>query len=617
MKSKYILILVVLLSSFSSCEDFLKTKPTDFLSPANYYETSEHLEYARASVYSILGYGSLYGTSANYLLGFEADIAYMNRPTLTAGPWNYNFSTSDGYVTNFWRDLFNGVNRANVVLDNLDKNPKIKEEFRNKIRGEVLFLRGYFYFLLAQSFGDVPIFTEPTASVDNVDIPRSPIKDVYAQILKDMEAAESLVPDITELGFGGAVSKSAVRGILARVNLTMAGHPLKDETRYEEAKKWAKMVIDDPVAKHQLNPSYPQIFINLAADKYDIKESIWEVEFYGNGLDNFDKTSNIGNINGPIGYPNTATGRNIYYYNITAKFYNSFLEGDARKWWSVALFRYWRDTPNVNGEKAFQFDLLPTTEEAKYNLKPAKWRREYEVVIPKSESRTPINAPLLRYTDVLLMYAEAENAINGPSAEIIDIVNKVRQRGWSTGIKNIEITNGGSGYTEIPEVVFSENTGEGAEANAIIDTLTGQVTDIVMIRDKDAITYFKEGSYTSPPQISIVGGGGSGATAKATIHRKEDANLSQSQVSSKENFLKVLQDERMREFSFEYLRKFDLLRWGIFLEVNRDMGNNISQDAPSGWYHINYSNVTERDLLWPIPSNEITVNKAMEQNPGW
>ena len=616
MKHPYIIILVVLLSFNSSCEDFLTTKPTDFLSPANYYETAEHLEYARASVYSILGYGSLYGTSANYLYAWEADIAYMNRNTLTAGPWNYNFSTSDSYVTNYWRDLFNGINRANVVLENLDKNPEISENIRNTIRGEVLFLRGYYYFLLVQSFGGVPIFTEATASIDNVDIARATVEDVYAQIILDMEAAEPLVPEITEVGFGGAVSKSAVRGILARVNLTMAGHPLKDESRYIEAKKWAKMVMDDPIAKHQINPSYPQIFINLTADKYDIKESIWEVEFYGNGMDNFDKTSNIGNINGPIGYPNTATGRNIYYYNITAKFYNSFSEGDARKWWSVALFRYAANS-KVNGEKSFVSDLLPTTELAKYNLKPAKWRREYEVVTPKSESRTPTNAPLLRYTDVLLMYAEAENAINGPTAEIIDIVNMVRQRGWSTGIKSIEITNGGSGYTEEPEVVFSEDSGKGAVANAIINTLTGQVTDIVMIRDADAITYYEEGSYTSPPQISIIGGGGSGATAKATIHYKEDANLNPSLVSSKESFLKVIQDERMREFSFEYLRKFDLLRWGMFLDVNRDMGNTIAQDAPAGWFHINYSNVRERDLLWPIPSNELTVNQAMEQNPGW
>ena len=615
MKTKYIFLTILVVISLSSCKDFLKTEPTDFLSPVTYYETAEQLEFARAGVYDVLGDGSLYGTSGNYLFAWEADIGYMNRSTLTTGPWNYNFSTSDGYATNFWANLYRGINRANVLLENLDKNPEIDQAIRDKIRGETLFLRGYFYFLLVQTYGDVPLLTEATASVDDVDVARTPLKEVYDQIISDMEAAEPLVPDITDLGFGGAVSKSAVRGILARVNLTMAGHPLQDESRYQEAKKWAKMVIDDEVAQHAMNPEFHDIFIKLAADEYDIKESIWEVEFYGNGLDDYRETSNIGWINGPIGYPNTGTGRMTYYMNITAKFYNSFQEGDARKWWSVALFRYAQT--DVNGQKDFQYDLLPVTEEAKYNLKPAKWRREYETFLPKSETRTPINEPLLRFTDVLLMYAEAENALNGPSQEIVDIVNSVRRRGWSDGIKSIELTDGGSGYKSAPTVVFSEDSGSGAVANAIIDSVSGKVVDIEMIRDPEAITYYENGHYTSPPKITLQGGGGSGARATATIHRKEDANLTLDQVGTKEDFLKLLQDERMREFSFECLRKFDLLRWGIFLQVNQDMANTIAQDAPGAWYIINYSNVSEKDLYWPIPSNEMSVNQDMIQNPGW
>jgi hypothetical protein len=89
----------------------------------------------------------------------------------------------------------------------------------------------------------------------------------------------------------------------------MAGAPIKDATRYAEASKWAKMVIDDAEAGHSLNPSYSQIFINLAADKYDIKESIWEVEFYGNGLDQYVETGNIGWINGPAAAVSSPTGK--------------------------------------------------------------------------------------------------------------------------------------------------------------------------------------------------------------------------------------------------------------------------------------------------------------------
>ena len=121
MKTKYIFLTILVVISLSSCKDFLNTEPTDFLSPVTYYETAEQLEFARAGVYDVLGDGSLYGTSGNYLFAWEADIGYMNRSTLTTGPWNYNFSTSDGYATNFWANLYRGINRANVLLENLDK----------------------------------------------------------------------------------------------------------------------------------------------------------------------------------------------------------------------------------------------------------------------------------------------------------------------------------------------------------------------------------------------------------------------------------------------------------------------------------------------------------------
>src|SRR5690606_41464140 len=107
------------------------------------------------------------------------------------------------------------------------------------------------------------------------------------QSMQGVEAARWLVTDMTDEGFSGAVSKSAGRGMLAKVNLTMAGHPLRDESRYAEVKKWAKKVMDDPIANHSMNPNYPKIFMNLAGDVYDIKESIFEVEFRGNGLDQY------------------------------------------------------------------------------------------------------------------------------------------------------------------------------------------------------------------------------------------------------------------------------------------------------------------------------------------
>lgn len=610
MKLTYKILALFSMLLLNSCENYLDTQPTDFLSPSNYYQTEQQLQYARAGVYSILGAGGLYGTYASYLLAWSADEGYMNRSTLTTGPWNYFYSSADQYNAGYWANLYNGINRANVLLANLDRNPDISQAKRDVIRGETLFLRGFFYFMLVQYYGDVPLRTEPTMSVENVDIPRSKIKDVYDQIIKDMTDAEPLVPGIETLGYGGAISKSAVRGLLARVNLTMAGSPLKDVSRYAEAKKWAKLVIDDTKAAHAMNPSYPQIFMNLAGDKYDIKESIWEVEFWGNLNDEYNETGGLGWHNGPASVVTSATGRADSYMSITAKFYNSFEPGDLRKWFSIAHFAYANTA--VNGEKLM--NVLPATELAKYNLRPAKWRREYETLLPKAPTRTPQNYPILRYTDVLLMYAEAENAIAGPTAEVVEIVNKIRQRSWSSGVNSIQVTNPGSGYTSAPAVTI---TGGGTGATATATFANGQVTGINLNRDLAGITFFAEGKYTSEPTIAITGGGGTGATAIATINKITDANLKPAQTSSKEAFLAVLQDERMRELNYEGLRKADLLRWGIFLQVNQDMGNTVQSDAPGQFYVRYYSNVSEKDLLSPIPTSEITVNMGIQQNPGW
>jgi hypothetical protein len=193
-------------------------------------------------------------------------------------------------------------------------------------------------------------------------------------------------------------------------------------------------------------------------------------------------------------------------------------------------------------------------------------------------------------------------------------VNEVRERAWSKGVKNFTVTNGGSGYTSAPTVTFS---GGGSGASATATVTGGVVTGITLNRDSTGVTFYKEGIYTSAPTITISGGGGSGATAAAEIYLPADAHLRPEHTSSKENFLKFLQEERMREFNFEGLRKADLLRWGIFPDVMADMGNRAQQDAPGQFYVRYYTNVEPKHLLLPIPTTETTVNQSMIQNEGW
>jgi hypothetical protein len=410
------LVLLVLINS--SCEKVLDNKPQDFLQPEAYYNTEVHLNTALNGVYAILADNATY---CNYMLGrmgLEGDEGFPDSDSDLLTVTYYNTPAADVKVLQYWTALYAGINRANLLLQNIDK-PQMNEDNRNNIRGQALFLRAYYYFMLVNKFGDVPLLLETKLSgkVEDVQVPRTPAKQVYEQIIKDMTTAADLVSPIDAVSSAGRVSQSAVWGILARVCLHMAGNPVNETAKFAEAAMWAKKVIDG--GKHVLNPSYEQIFTNYAQDKYDFKESIFEVEFWGNATGIYTNTGGmVGRLNG-VATSDPAIGIATGVIHTTPWMYNAYGAGDLRRDWSIAPYRYvgvvktdWPTITNV----AQRFC--------------GKFRRELEILTPKGATYTPQNFPLLRYSDVLLMYAEADNEVNGPNAANIEAVNSVRRRGY-------------------------------------------------------------------------------------------------------------------------------------------------------------------------------------------
>lgn len=421
MKFKLLITILSVALVGSACKKLLNTSPTDFLSPGNYYKTDKQLEFALAAVYDIMGDGGFYKQIYTARMGNEGDDGYFARNTVVSGVQVYNFSPTDSDIQNLWESLYDGINRANMLLANLPNADQASDSAKTRIRGEALFLRGYYYFVLVQHWGGVPIVTVPLYSVNSVDIAKSTIREVYTQILADMEEAETLVLSAPVAKVGGRVNKSAVRGLLARVNLFMAGAPLKETARFADARAWAKKVIDDVEAGHALNPDYTQIFINYAQDKYDIKESIWEVEFWGNNTNAYNETGCVGAWLG-IQSSDQSIGVGYGFISATSRLYKLYDEKDLRRDWAIAPFSYSGTT---------RVAKATTPASALWTRNCGKFRREYETLTPKSNNATPQNMPLLRYADVLLMFAEADNEVNqGPTAEAYKAINDVRRRGY-------------------------------------------------------------------------------------------------------------------------------------------------------------------------------------------
>src|SRR5690606_961845 len=138
---------------------------------------------------------------------------------------------------------------------------------------------------------------------------------------------------------GGRVCKSTVWGMMARVCLYMAGNPVNETSRYADARRWAKMVMD--VGHHELNPSFSQVFINYAQNVYDTKESIWEVEFWGNGTGLYGGAAGaVGVNNGVLNTQDHSYGWSRGILRATYWYYHVFKAGDLRRDFTIAPYYF-------------------------------------------------------------------------------------------------------------------------------------------------------------------------------------------------------------------------------------------------------------------------------------
>lgn len=438
MKQYQYFFLIVLLAASMSCNKFLDTKPTSFGSPASYYKNATQLQTALNSVYDVITNGSgLYGP---YGTNLAYRFAVTNDESIGGVPYNepqfiYDAST---ITTTSWTSLYAGIQRDNLLLAGID-NPSIDIDSttRNVIKGQALFLRGYFYYWLVVLYGDVPLLTQPPGSVNgDVSVARTPVKDVYAQILQDMTAAESLLRNagFTEksLGYAEKVTVDAVWGYLAKVCLTMAspgasGTPV-DAGKYQDAITWADKLISSP--DHGLNPDYTQVFKNLLQDKYDVSESIWEAGLYGTTA---AEGSSFVFYNTIKNSPGGAQGTTY----ITKKLHDAYASWDSvRLNWNCPDY-YYKSRPATFAMAADPANHIVTTNA--WNMFPGKWRRIYENTFAGAggtgqTSYNSCNMPLLRMADVYLMKAEAENAVNGPTQAAYDAINAVRRRAFKVSV---------------------------------------------------------------------------------------------------------------------------------------------------------------------------------------
>lgn len=425
----------------SAChEDFLQDKAYSVITEDNFFQTANDAITAVNSVYAALSENGMYQTDIMRLNEYPSETVTTR---LNIGSFYSNMDTWQfdvGYFAQIYDASYQLIERANQVIANVPK-VDMQESQKNRVIGEATFLRSLAYFNLVRVYGGVPLKTTPTTDFTTLSFPRASASEVYQQIINDLTfILESLnMPLNSQYGNAdkGRVGKSAVQALLGKVYLTRAGNPaVAVGGDYQRAIEVLLACVSD--ADRSLLPKYADVFSMTNENNAEIIFDIQYVRIAGVG----------GNLTSFIATGVTQELFIIPYYDYPANidFYKSFEDGDHRR--NVTFHDRMKvtvsGTPNV--EVYFDPDADPYV---------GTWRRvDDDSLLPRAVVDAPVpgfrkfidndpnargnaeepNYPILRYSDVLLMLAEAINEATGPTADAYTYLNMVRRRAFGKPI---------------------------------------------------------------------------------------------------------------------------------------------------------------------------------------
>lgn len=570
-----ILFLLLELLTMSSCSGWLDEDPKSLTLEKNVGDSDEAAANWVTGVYSKWIYDMFCWGYFPKVLEMDAD--YISGPDWLMGTFGAgNFQGESDVVDALWKGCYGLIERANNAERHLAKMSNVSDAVRNNAIGEVRFQRAFAYFLLVRAYGAVPIRDE--AGSNQYNVPRSSVDSVYQYITTTLEECTTLLYKNTDRNYqAGHVCAGSAAGLLAKVYATEAAAampegtevtvrtgqayttdangdkdyaPLKNFTfkkekvsgyedlnshaLYQKAAQWAKAVIDGNYGSYALLP-YDQLWKKTSATASEFMFS-------------------VGSVSGDATYKNsihtqyegykTATGSDFIqsggWLGCSRHWYDLFDHDDLRITQGVKhRWRYYTQQesntgffyPNDNEytRLATGYDKLGQGDGTKGSLfndgvsyyysmdtQCLAFTTKYSDVTNDAIDQADANWPFLRYADVLLIYAEAENEL-GNAAEARTFLNQVRQR------SNATLLDG--------------------------DTSTEVMRSLIL-------------------------------------------------------------EERAKEFACEADRRWDLIRWGIYLQAMNALGG--SDDAGV------LKNRQQRNLLYPIPAEELNTNKAITaNNPGW
>ncbi len=422
------LFLVVLFTSLLGCSDLLEEVPVSDLSVENSFNTEADAKAAIVGVYNSLHLEGVYGKSQTL---FSTDEHNAGSKVPLSGLNLYSFTADNvEVILPIWRDHYVGINRANLAISKIP-SINMNVEKRNTLVAEAKFIKALLYFNLIRYYGDVPYKYSETTSLNDLNIPRTPVATIYENMIRDLEyCVENL--DVKASGLAGHATQDAAKTLLASIYLTRGSMARRDNTGngiadFTSAARYSKEVID--ANRYRLCPYFPDAFI---VPNKNNDEIVFDVQFKSPGL-------GVGNTIGiNMGIPSTASGvdnlsaggsQGAIRANPYHQFYYEVADSIRMKWTNARIL--------INATTGGYSIVSAVSNNPPVSA--AKFRR-YPVRSPGFVLQTndyDVNWPIFRYAEVLLIYAEASNEINGPNQLAINALNLLRSRARNTNIGGV------------------------------------------------------------------------------------------------------------------------------------------------------------------------------------
>lgn len=395
---------------FASCSKFLEEKPQSFLAPENYYQTAEDAFIALTGAYDAIGSNSetFIARRLQYITWFASDECLSPMLPAQKPLDEFSYVADNDDVSRVWNNMYAAINAANIVINRI-AGIAMNDSLKTQYLAEARFLRALSYFYGVRLWGDLPLVTFEVASLNDVDIARSPVSDIYNQVIEDLVyAGDRLAPT----NQNGRVRKGAAKALLAKVYLTRASSLAAQQGDYQRCADLCNEVIAMP--QHTLLPDYEKAI--GAEDEFN-RESLFE--WQGDRvLISAGELSIFGAFALPRGMlvvPGQAASDGG---GIAAEvaYFNRYPDNDYRK-----ECTFYTSGPDKNGNTiTWQQLAVPYPSPArKYVNKNATTR---------DAAAFGGNFVVLRLADVYLMRAEALNEISGPTNDAYAMINAIRAR---------------------------------------------------------------------------------------------------------------------------------------------------------------------------------------------